>query len=52
MHADSLGPHQNLVQTVESLKRVVWKNLPKGGPEGNQTDYTRDLPWANFSDNP
>ena len=26
----------------------VWKNLPLGGPEGNQSDYPRDLLWANF----
>ena len=27
---------------------VVWTNLPQGGPEGNQTDYPRVLPWVNF----
>ena len=27
---------------------VVWKSLPQGGPEGNQSDYPRDHPWANF----
>ena len=29
---------------------IVWINLATGGPEGNQSDYLRDLPKANLPD--
>ena len=54
---------KNFNKKSKKSKGFVWKNLPQGGPEGNQTfpegcspegksDYPRDLPWANFVDNP
>ena len=42
----------------QALRKIIVNNiftiLPDfaGGPQGNQTDYSRDLPWANIPDNP
>ena len=37
---------------IGKSKGVFRKHLPQGGPEGNQSDSPRDLPWENFQDNP
>ena len=46
----SLGPNVWDIQWENC--RVVWKNVTKGGPKGNQSNYPKDLSCEIFRGKP